>query len=264
MNPIILKKKPLSGAERAKRYIAKVKASGQFDDFKKKRASISKKCRLSKKNRLESLSTRVFAKEVDEIRENTKSRVRKHRENGKSVNQKLSEDNKSKSRKTKLKRCERVRQQTKMRVRKHRQMKNTVQNNDQSSGVGYTTKSAVRKAISRGEKGLPKSLERRKFVVKKMYEKYFDVPKVAVPIPRSTGLNSNLKDEVKSFYERCDISQQAPGRKDYVIMKDELGNKIKVQKKYLMFPIREVYDKFWKLVQCHCHEVNSSSFDQNM
>lgn len=253
---------PLSGAERTKKYIEKLKADGKFEEYKLKRILIAKKCRANKKEKLESLSPRVFVKETNEIRQNTKNRVQKSRDNQKSFNKDSLEDKKS-AKQTCLKKsekerqlkkisdrkhrqnCEKVRQQTKIRVRKHRELKMSSKTCNESSDVGFTTKSAARKAISRGEKGLPKSLEKRKFVVKKIYEKYFDVPK-AGPIPRKTQLDSSVKDAVRSFYERPEISQQAPGRKDYVNVKDAQGKKTKVQKKYLMFPIMQVYENFCK------------------
>lgn len=176
-------------------------------------------------------------KKYEEFLEKTNQRVQKHRQNRKSLQN-------AKTNKNVTRQLKKVRQQTRNRVRKHRQNRKFLETTDQSPA--YPNKSSLRKAVSRTQQTLPKSLDKRKEVVKDIYEKYFDVPKVTIPVKRSSGLDDNIKNAVISCYERPDISQQAPGRKDNVTIKEESGKKTKVQKKYLMFPIDEVYDKFCK------------------
>ncbi len=270
----------LTGAERAKRHIEKLKAEGKFDSFKTKRASIEKKCRENNKKKLCNLPLPEFVEKIDDIRKKVKERVRKHRENrakqtssniSSAVNStdsiravKKCDKVRGKGAKRKqalqkyLEKCDKVRQQTRNRVRKYRQQLKEKCNSGESST--YTTKSSRRKAISRAQQGLPKSLEKRKEIVKDVYEKYFGVQKQRVPVKRSSGLDETVKNDVIEFYERPDISQQAPGRKDFVNIKDKSGNKIQVQKKYLMFSIDEVYDKFCK--ETGAVQVHRSKFYQ--
>lgn len=50
------------------------------------------------------------------------------------------------------------------------------------------------------------------------------------PVSRpNTGLCTSVKEAVVEFYDRVDISSQAPGRKDFVTILDEDGNKTKHQ-----------------------------------
>lgn len=216
---------PLTGAERAKLHIEKLKAEGKYEEFKLKRKLVNKKSRENIKNKISALPPRKAIKKRREIQEKTNQRVLKHRKNYEAL------------------RKSKVREETRKRVQKHRDNQKILESNRSSV---YSNNSSRRKAASRAQKALPKSLDQRKEIVKDIYEKYFDIPNTNPPVKRSTGLDETVKSAVIAFYERPDISQQAPGRKDYVTTKDLSGAKIKIQKKYLMFPINDVYDKFCK------------------
>ncbi|KAJ6642948.1 hypothetical protein Bhyg_07904 [Pseudolycoriella hygida] len=198
----------LTGAERAKKHIEKLKAEGKYKDFKLKRIAIQKKWREKNQTEILDLPPRQFIKKRDEIRSKTNQRVLKHRKNYEAL------------------RKAKVREETKKRVKKHRDIRKILEAHHSSV---YPNDASRRKAVSRAIKTLPKSLIRRKEVVKEMYAKYFDVPKAP-----------------KAAIPRPDISQQAPGRKDFVTIKVDSGEKFKVQKKYLIFPINDIYDKFCK------------------
>jgi hypothetical protein len=58
----------------------------------------------------------------------------------------------------------------------------------------YSTKGAVRKAISRANSSLPKSIKQRKVVVKVIYDKLFAVPKPR--IPRYTGTTDASRQHI--------------------------------------------------------------------
>ena len=49
------------------------------------------------------------------------------------------------------------------------------------------------------------------------------------------------KELVKAFYEKDEISRQCPGKKDFITIKDEVGNKLQVQKKLVLGNLREIF-----------------------
>jgi hypothetical protein len=56
-------------------------------------------------------------------------------------------------------------------------------------------------------------------------------------------LSSQAKTKVHEFYCRDDISYQAPGKRDTITTKDN-GVKVKLQRRYLLFSLRELYQMF--------------------
>lgn len=119
------------------------------------------------------------------------------------------------------------------------------------SNSAYSSNVSLRKAMSRARVGLPRNEEKRATIVNLLNEQY--VPASTSTITEhvsktlSQGLCPKTKESATAFYERIDISSQAPGRKDFVTVRNDDGTKSKIQTKYLLYPISEVYAKF-------CHE----------
>ena len=63
---------------------------------------------------------------------------------------------------------------------------------------------------------------------------------------RSSALDPETVKKVTDYYQRDDISHQAPGRKDVVTIYDENGEKQKVQVRHLTSSIIETYRLFRK------------------
>ena len=69
---------------------------------------------------------------------------------------------------------------------------------------------------------------------------------IALP-PHSATLITDTKKCVVDFYNNSDISWQAPGRKDRVIIRESVeGEKMKTteQVQYMLMSLREAYSKF--------------------
>ena len=116
-----------------------------------------------------------------------------------------------------------------------------------NQGTPYRSRQALGKAMKRLEHGLPSSPRKQRFVVEKLARS------VGVPVcsssKKSTSAESEEKIElVHSFYRTDDISWQAPGRKDRIIIREttEEGPRIKTtqQVRYMMMSLREAYNKF--------------------
>ena len=101
---------------------------------------------------------------------------------------------------------------------KYRRLKKEVsdQSTASTSAVSppFKNTSSLVKAAARAKHVLPNS-PRKRTVVKKLFEAYVEqLPDHAARQTRSTALDSDVVNEVKEFYERDDISRQAPGIKD--------------------------------------------------
>ena len=70
-----------------------------------------------------------------------------------------------------------------------------------------------------------------------------DVPK-PTPKARATGFSAAKIALVKAFYQRDDISRQAPGRKDIVTVRNKDGSKVEVQSRHLTSSVLEVFALF--------------------
>jgi len=122
------------------------------------------------------------------------------------------------------------------RVRKFRQKKKenqsySSQENDLSQA--YETPQALGKALGKVSKVLPKSPRKRKAVVFKLANSSgFVVGKKTCTGNR--GIDEQTVKHVKDFYNLDSISRQAPGRKDFVTIRQLNNKKQQIQKRYLL------------------------------
>ncbi|CAB4014894.1 Hypothetical predicted protein [Paramuricea clavata] len=96
---------------------------------------------------------------------------------------------------------------------------------------------------------LPKSPRRRKAVHRKLYESELDGSSISSSTDspkRSDALSDELVELVKTFYQRDDISRQAPGRKDVINVRDKNGQKVSYQTRHLTSSVMETYALFCK------------------
>ena len=68
-----------------------------------------------------------------------------------------------------------------------------------------------------------------------------------------------LKEKIKDFYCRDDISYQAPGKRDFITIK-QAGVKKKIQKRYLLFSLNETFFLF--INENPNEKISCSSFKQ--
>lgn len=104
------------------------------------------------------------------------------------------------------------------------------------------------KAIQRANRALKSSLpqtpKRRRTVICNLLPR-FEVDKQR-PSPKTThtGISAETKALVQNFYERDDVSRQAPGRKDVVITRNTDGQKVQIQARHLTSSFKETYAFF--------------------
>ena len=69
-------------------------------------------------------------------------------------------------------------------------------------------------------------------------------PKPQATPKRSAGTSDETVCLIQQFYQRDDISRQAPGKKDVVNVRDENGQKVKFQTRHVTSLIMETYTYF--------------------
>ena len=113
--------------------------------------------------------------------------------------------------------------------------------------VVYTTPQALLKAVGKVKPHLPKSLRKRKAVIKKLASSSGIA--IAKRNKVSNGGNQKLSPEVvkkyQSYYNVDSISRQTAGRKEFVISR-EGGKKKHLQKCHLLYSLKEVHALFLK------------------
>ena len=107
----------------------------------------------------------------------------------------------------------------------------------------FTSKQAKAKAMNKTLRALPTNKDKQIEVVHKIAEdlNLLTIEKKHERLYQS--LPSEAKTKVHEFYCRDDISYQAPGKIDTITTKDN-GVKVKLQRRYLLFSLRELYQIF--------------------
>ncbi|CAK1592014.1 unnamed protein product [Parnassius mnemosyne] len=133
------------------------------------------------------------------------------------------------------------RRKTKERVRKHRLQKkqneqtNTIVN---ESSIRVTPQS-IGKAVVRARNALPACPIKKQLVLGRLLD---ECPKESPPTMHgASGLDKKVILEIQTFYQRDDISHQAPGLKDYVTVRNERGEKEKMQIRHLFSSVTEFH-----------------------
>jgi len=106
----------------------------------------------------------------------------------------------------------------------------------------YKSRSSETKGIKKIISVLPSSPRKQLVLISKIAT---DLG-LAVPVKCITRekLPNTTITLVQNFYEREDISRWTPGIKEYVCVRDENGEKHKVQKRYLVASLKELYGTF--------------------
>ncbi len=213
----------LTNAERKKRYLEKLKTSGNFVVFKQKNAENARKRRNELKNGVEKLP-------------------KKDRESIKRKNREYSR-----------------RKQNEYRQRKKEAKGIASTSTDVgtmlsvSKNESYKTPSALNKAVAKLKRAAPKTLQKKKDAVAK-FLKTFDPEDVQEMVGSSLNkrkgtrnISPSLVSEVTAFYERDDISRMSPNVKHCKKFDDPTtGTKEFKQIRFLMYTLSDVYEKFKK------------------
>ena len=109
----------------------------------------------------------------------------------------------------------------------------------------YKNRQALGKAVQRTIRSLPKDPNKRNHVIHHIAQLFDVMPKsIDKHKLEQRSLPVELKKAVIQFYNRDDISYQTPDKRDYIIVEDDDGQRITLQKRILLCSIRETYQLF--------------------
>ncbi|CAF2083796.1 unnamed protein product [Rotaria magnacalcarata] len=114
-------------------------------------------------------------------------------------------------------------------------------NNQQSTT--YKSRQAFGKAVKRTFQSLPKDPSKRVDVIHHIAQVLNVIPAPKHHKPEHRSLPNALKELVINFYNRDDVSYQMPGKWDCITV-DNDDKKITLQKRILLYSIRETYQLF--------------------
>lgn len=104
------------------------------------------------------------------------------------------------------------------------------------------------KAVSRAKRSLPKISRKRKAIVRKLVDTFSAGLVTQTPethCQRSSAIPDETKELVKNFYTSDSVSTQAPGIRDFCIVREN-NEKHKIQKRYLHLTLGEAHQTFLK------------------
>ncbi|CAF5166744.1 unnamed protein product [Rotaria magnacalcarata] len=120
-----------------------------------------------------------------------------------------------------------------------------------------------RKALKRAVHSLPKDTNKRMMVVQHLAQNLNIISKTTRQHTRQQrSLSIELKKLAIQFYQRDDITYQLPGKRDYVTVTDDNGESMTLQKRILLYNIRETYQLFVDEYSNKNVDLSSTSFNE--
>ena len=138
---------------------------------------------------------------------------------------------------------------TKKRVAEHRQRKKEAAMQAKEHAP-FSSAMSFAKATARAQRmmntALPSTPRRRDAICRKLYATQTgEAPREpSTTQTRSSALNEEVVNKVVNYYQRDDVSRQAPGRKDATNVRMADGTKTKVQTRHLTSSVLETYAMF--------------------
>lgn len=134
-------------------------------------------------------------------------------------------------------RMDKVKEQNRKRQQQFRLKKNNEAKNKVSPPVNqpYKCKQTLGKAVCKAKRALPVDPEKRAHIVDILYGKYG----TSSSKQQSESATTDKKQFIKDFYLRDDISIQAPGKKDTLIVNGEI-----VPKRFMLLTVSESYELY--------------------
>lgn len=114
-----------------------------------------------------------------------------------------------------------------------------------SLSSSYRTKQTLAKAVRKVVRALPEDRHRRQRVLERLTQDFYLLPKGKIQRTQSQIPDSVLV-KIKEFYQKDFVSWQAPGKRDFVTVKEN-GTNVKYQKRHLLYNVREVHELFKEL-----------------
>ena len=194
---------------------------------------------------------------VAERKRNSRERMRQDKDKWKEVQekQKVWDEKRREKRKRECKESqekrESFREKERLRKRKQREKRKLEKapNNNNSELGSYKCLNTLKKAVVKTRKALPQSPTKKTAVLRQMLKEVAPELPALLHKPDDTRSSNTVSDEVKQkvkdFFERDDISRASPNRKDTMSIKNwESGIRTHVAKRHMMTTVAEAYSLF--------------------
>lgn len=259
---------PLSSADRKKKFVEKLKLTGNYSAFKQKRAEYEKARRQRLKESLAQLSDSQRMQALRHGRLKSLARVQKYREKKKYVSDTTERETFVTPLITKQpnpSRCKKNEEESSSSPKHTEQSANSSckiletyspksSNTKINFEHSYNTIGALAKAVLKAKKALPSSPSKRKAVIAKLLysldeksQKEIFQNKAAIRRTGHKRIGPNLIQEIHKFYERDDISRMSTNVDDLTNFIDPItGEEQLIQLRYLVYTLKQAYDLFMK------------------
>lgn len=156
----------------------------------------------------------------------------------------------------KKKKCEEMRR---YRQKKAEKAQGVIKTPEKALGSYHCT-STLRKAVKKVLPMLPKSPSKKRAVVRQLVKDTFTNKGIlssnSQKSPRSNDGIPDIEKKVIAFYNQDGISSQAPGKRDFKSLQDDKGQKVHVQKRYMLMKVEEAFAVF---IEKHGNDVIGKS-----
>jgi hypothetical protein len=111
---------------------------------------------------------------------------------------------------------------------------------------GYSSQRCSREAGKRFESKLPEDFKKRSEIIRIVGSKYLNPdaePKVSKTLSSNDGKPMNIMhQQATDFFLRDDISRQMPRMKDFVVVRNQEGEKEKLQKRFVSMTCQDAWE----------------------
>lgn len=252
---------PLSSADRKKKFVEKLKLTGNYNAFKEKRAEYERARRQRLKESLSQLSDSQRMQALRHGRLKSLARVQKYREKKKLASEKETFDtpiiitkqpNPSSYSEIDSNSVDSTKPSTSITSKISGIYSPKFSNTKLNFEHSYNTYGALRKAVSRASKALPSSPSKRKAVIAKLIygldeksQREIFSNKATIRRTGHKRIGATLIQEIHKFYERDDISRMSTNDDDLTNFIDPItGDEQLIQLRYLVYTLKQAYDLF--------------------
>lgn len=257
----------MSSADRKKKFVEKLKLTGNYNAFKQKRAEYEKARRQRLKESLAELSDSKRMEALRHGRLMSLARVQKYRERKKQNSDQLdrksfdaplitnqpdpSSCNSNREHYNSMSPVDQTAPSSAKIPEIYTPKSSTTKLNFEHS---YNTNSALHKAVTKARNALPTSPSKRKAVLAKLIYGLDDKSQKEIfrnqPTMKRTGhkrIAPTMIQEIHKFYERDDISRMSTNVGDLTTFVDPIsGAEMLLQLRYLIYTLKQAYDLFMK------------------
>ncbi|KAJ6646078.1 hypothetical protein Bhyg_01288 [Pseudolycoriella hygida] len=248
---------PLSSSARKKKFVEKLKLTGNYEAFKQKRAEYEKARRQRLKESLALLSASERTQVLRHGRLQSLARVQKWREKKRQASDPLE----IKSEPVNPSKCENdfnFQNEIDTSVLAPCEAAQTYSPKSSNTNLNFehsfSTHEALLKAVTKARQALPTALSERKAVIAKLLYSLDEISQKEIFLNKATvkrtrtghkRISPSMIQKIHKFYERDDISRMSTNVEDFTnFVNPTTGEEQLIRLRYLVYTLKQAYDLF--------------------